>query len=41
MPMHLSNLSFYDPALKRGVKIGYKFKDNKKLRINRNSGKEI
>ena len=41
MPMHLSNLSFYDPTLKRGVKIGFKFKDNKKVRINRNSGKEI
>ncbi len=41
MPVHISNLSFYDSQLKKGVKIGYKFNDNKKLRINKSSGKEI
>ncbi len=41
MPMHISNLLFYDPEAKKGIKIGYKFNDNKKLRINKLSGKEI
>tara|TARA_X000000950_G_C13891638_1_gene651128 strand:+ start:870 stop:1184 length:315 start_codon:yes stop_codon:yes gene_type:complete len=41
MPMHISNLSFYDPELKRGVKIGFKFSNNKKVRIIKSSGKEI
>ena len=41
MPMHISNLSFYDPELKKGVKIGYKFNNDKKIRINKSSGKEI
>ena len=41
MPIHISNLSFYDPELKKGIKIGYKINDNKKIRINKSSGKEI
>tara|TARA_B100000963_G_C22578241_1_gene649553 strand:+ start:435 stop:749 length:315 start_codon:yes stop_codon:yes gene_type:complete len=41
MPMHLSNLSYYDPELKKGVKIGFKIDNNKKVRINKSSGKEI
>ena len=41
MPMHISNLSYYDPELKKGVKIGYKLKNNKKTRINKSTGKEI
>ncbi len=41
MPMHISNLSFYDPLLKKAVKIGYKLENNKKIRINKSSGKEI
>ena len=41
MPIHISNLSFYDPELKKGIKIKYKFNDNKKIRINKLSGKEI
>ena len=41
MPMHISNLSFYDPELKKGVKIGYKFNNDKKIRINKSTGKEI
>ena len=41
MPIHISNLSFYDPGLKKGVKIGYKLEKNKKSRINKSTGKEI
>tara|TARA_B100000674_G_C37754174_1_gene874827 strand:+ start:522 stop:836 length:315 start_codon:yes stop_codon:yes gene_type:complete len=41
MPIHVSNLSFYDPVLKKGVRIGYKLQKNKKARINKSSGKEI
>ncbi len=41
MPIHISNLSFYDPILKKGSRIGYKLEKNKKLRINKSSGKEI
>ena len=41
MPIHISNLSFYDPELKKGIKIGYKIDKNKKTRINKISGKEI
>ena len=41
MPMHISNLSFYDSELKKGVKIGYKLINDKKIRINKSSGKEI
>ena len=41
MPIHISNLSFYDPELKKGIRIGYKLENNKKTRINKSSGKEI
>ena len=41
MPMHISNLSFYDAESKKGVKIGYKLNKDKKIRINKSSGKEI
>ena len=41
MPIHISNLSYYDPELKKGIKIGYTLKNNKKNRINKASGKEI
>ena len=41
MPIDISNLSFYDPELKKGVKIGYKLNKDKKVRINKSSGKEI
>ena len=42
MPIHNSNLSFYDPEIKKGIKIGFKFNNNnKKIRINKSSGKEI
>tara|TARA_B100001057_G_scaffold452468_1_gene496364 strand:- start:714 stop:1028 length:315 start_codon:yes stop_codon:yes gene_type:complete len=41
MPMHISNLSFYDPELKKGIKIGFKVDKNKKTRFNKSSGKVI
>ena len=41
MPLHISNISFYDPELKKGIRIGYKFDKDKKVRINKLSGKEI
>ena len=41
MPIHISNLSFYDPELKKGIRIGYKLDRNKKVRVNKSSGKEI
>ena len=41
MPLHISNLAFYDPVSKKGIKIGYKINNSKKVRINKSSGKEI
>jgi len=41
MPIHLSNLSFFDSTSNKGVRIGYKFTNNKKLRFNKLTGKEI
>ena len=41
MPLHISNLAFYDPELKKGIKIGYRFNNDKKTRINKSTGKEI
>ncbi len=41
MPVHISNLSFYDSESKKPVKIGYKIDNNKKMRIIKTTGKEI
>ena len=42
MPIHLSNLNFFDPKSNKGVRVGFKFnKDGKKLRINKKTGTEI
>ena len=42
MPIHVSNLSYYDTTLKKAVKIGFKFSDkNKKIRFNKLNQKEI
>ena len=41
MPMHISNLAFYDANLKKGIKIGYRLDKDKKIRINKSSGIEI
>ncbi|MCS7204682.1 MAG: 50S ribosomal protein L24 [Leptospiraceae bacterium] len=42
-PIHISNVMFYDPKLKRGVRIGYKFDEDRKVRVARGKGggKEI
>ena len=42
MPIHISNLAFHDMVLKKGVRVGFKFdQKNKKIRINKSSGKTI
>ena len=41
MPIHISNLSFYDRVQNKGIKVGFKISNNKKVRINKSSGKEI
>ena len=41
MPIHISNLSFYDREQNKGIKVGFKIINNKKVRINKSSGKEI
>ena len=42
MLIQVSNLSYYDPLLKKGVRLGYKLNDKKKkIRFNKNSGKVI
>ena len=42
MPLHISNIAYYDPTLKRGVKIGFKFSNKgKKIRYNKQTQKEI
>ena len=41
MPIHISNISLYDSALKKNIKVGYKIINDKKVRINKSSGKEI
>ena len=42
MPIHISNLSFFDKKLKKAVKLGFKINEkNKKIRINKKDSKEI
>ena len=41
MPIHISNLSFFDPKINKGIRIGYKITNNKKVRINKVNGEEI
>ena len=42
MPIHISNLSYFDPTTKKGVKISFKVNAKKqKVRVISNSGKEI
>ncbi len=41
MPIHISNIAYYDTSSKKAVKIGYKFENNKKIRINKTTGKVI
>ena len=42
MPIHISNLAYYDHKLKKGIKIGFKFSDKgRKVRLNKQTQKEI
>ena len=42
MPIHISNLAYYDRPLKRGIRLGFKFNGkNNKFRINKQNQKEI
>ena len=42
MPIHISNLSYYDSKSSKGVRIGFKFnKDGKKIRFNKKTGVDI
>tara|TARA_B100000029_G_scaffold353051_2_gene345655 strand:+ start:584 stop:904 length:321 start_codon:yes stop_codon:yes gene_type:complete len=42
MPIHISNLAYYDPKLKKGIRLGILIDNkNKKLRINKSTGKPI
>ena len=42
MPIHISNLNYFDSKLTQGVRVGYKFnKDGKKIRVNKKTGAEI
>ncbi len=41
MPIHISNLSFFDTSANKATRIGFKISKDKKIRINKASGKEI
>ena len=42
MPLHISNVAFFDAGSNKGARIGFDIsKDGKKIRINKKSGKEI
>ena len=42
MPIHISNLNYFDPKLNQGVRIGFKLnKEGKKIRVNKKTGAEI
>ena len=41
MPIHISNISFYDAKNKKAVRVGYKLNKDKKVRINRSTGEII
>ena len=42
MPLHISNVAFFDTQLNKGVRVGYKItNDGKKIRTNKKTGKEI
>ena len=42
MPIHISNVAFYDSKINKGIRVGFIFnKNQKKIRINKKSGKEI
>ena len=42
MPLHVSNVAYFDADSNKGIRVGFDFnKDGKKIRINKKTGKEI
>lgn len=42
MPIHVSNVMYYDAKAGKGVRVGYKIlEDGKKVRISKKTGEEI
>tara|TARA_Y100000588_G_scaffold146974_1_gene160857 strand:+ start:2471 stop:2785 length:315 start_codon:yes stop_codon:yes gene_type:complete len=41
MPIQISNIAYFDAKSNKAVKIGFKISKDKKIRFNKNSGKEI
>jgi len=41
MPIQISNIAYFDAKSNKAVKIGFKISKDKKVRFNKNSGKEI
>ena len=42
MPLHVSNVAFFDSKSNKGARLGFIYnKDGKKVRINKKTGKEI
>ena len=41
MPIHISNLSFYDNVSKKGIRLGFRFSNDKKVRFNKSTGKDL
>ena len=41
MPIHISNLAYFDSSLNKPVKIGFKISNDKKIRFNKLTDKEI
>ena len=42
MPLHVSNVAYFDAESNKGARVGFDFnKDGKKIRINKKTGKEI
>jgi len=41
MPLHLSNVLFYDAKAKKGVRLGVQEKDGKKVRVTRPGNREV
>ncbi len=41
MPIHISNLSYYDSKNKKGSRIGFKIENGKKTRISKSTGEVI
>ncbi len=41
MPIHVSNVMYYDAKSGKGTRIGYEIKDGKKVRVAKKSGEQI